>query len=175
MRQLQGTERTLVNLTATGFAIFFVYAIAVTLPFYITRPVYICLCYILVFCLYPASANSPKDRISVPDFILCGLTFLMTVFFFMEYEYYVEKPGLMRTDVPAALERLLPKGIRYAHEEAWHDGNGHSHVRSALLGPSCTFPFGGGKPLLGTWQQIVFLELDTRPRTREVVVQLVGE
>jgi len=85
------------------------------------------------------------------------------------------EPGLMRTDVPAALERLLPKGIRYAHEEAWHDGNGHSHVRSALLGPSCTFPFGGGKPLLGTWQQIVFLELDTRPRTREVVVQLVGE
>lgn len=97
MRQLQGIERTLVNLTATGFAIFFVYAIAVTLPFYITRPVYICLCYVLVFCLYPASASSPKHRISVPDFVFCALTLIMTVFFFMEYEYYVEKPGLMRT------------------------------------------------------------------------------
>jgi len=85
------------------------------------------------------------------------------------------EPGLMEGDVPAALERLLPKGARYAHEEAWHDGNGHSHVRSAFLGPSLTVPFAGGKPLLGQWQQIVFLELDTRPRSREVVVQLVGE
>lgn len=87
-----------------------------------------------------------------------------------EYE-----PGLMGTDVPGALERLFPRGAGYAHEEAWHDGNGHSHVRSAFLGPSCTVPFAGGKPLLGTWQQIVFLELDNRPRSREVIVQLVGE
>jgi secondary thiamine-phosphate synthase enzyme len=85
------------------------------------------------------------------------------------------EPGLMGTDIPAALERLFPRGIRYGHEERWRDGNGHSHVRSAFLGQSFTFPFGGAKPLLGTWQQIAFLELDTRPRTREVIVQLVGE
>ena len=85
------------------------------------------------------------------------------------------EPGLMETDIPAALERLFPKGIRYGHEERWHDGNGHSHVRSAFLGPSFTFPVGGGKPLLGRWQQIVLFELDTRSRTRELTVQLVGE
>ncbi len=87
-----------------------------------------------------------------------------------EYE-----PGLMETDVPAALERLFPKGLRYGHEEKWRDGNGHSHVRSTFLGQSFSVPFGGGRPLLGTWQQIVLFELDTRPRTREVIVQLVGE
>ena len=87
-----------------------------------------------------------------------------------EYE-----PGLMEGDIPTALERLFPKGIRYAHEEKWHDGNGHSHVRSAFLGQSFTFPFGGGRSLLGTWQQIVLFELDARPRTREVIVQLVGD
>lgn len=85
------------------------------------------------------------------------------------------EPGLMKMDIPAALERLIPKGIPYGHEERWHDGNGHSHVRATFLGPSFTFPFGDGAPVLGTWQQIVFLELDTRRRTREVVVQLVGE
>jgi len=85
------------------------------------------------------------------------------------------EPGLMETDIPGALERLFPSGIRYGHEKKWHDGNGHSHVRSTFLGQSFTFPFGGGKPLLGTWQQIALFELDTRPRTREVVVQLVGE
>src|SRR3990172_398360 len=87
-----------------------------------------------------------------------------------EYE-----PGLMETDIPGALERLFPKGIRYGHQERWHDGNGHSHVRAAFLGQSVTLPFAPRKPLLGTWQQVVFFELDTRPRTREVVVQLVGE
>jgi len=85
------------------------------------------------------------------------------------------EPGLMETDIPAALERLFPKGIPYGHEERWHDGNGHSHVRSTFLGPSVTFPFGGGKPLLGRWQQVVLFELDTRARTREIIVQLVGE
>ena len=85
------------------------------------------------------------------------------------------EPGLMERDIPAALERLFPRGIAYGHEERWRDGNGHSHVRSTFLGQSFTFPFGGGKPLLGTWQQVVLFELDTRPRTREVIVQLVGE
>lgn len=85
------------------------------------------------------------------------------------------EPGLMHTDIPDALERLFPKGMRYGHEERWGDGNGHSHVRSTFLGASFTFPLANGRPVLGTWQQIVLVELDVRPRRREVVVQLVGE
>jgi len=85
------------------------------------------------------------------------------------------EPGLMRTDLPAMLERIAPAEAGYAHNERWSDDNGHSHVRSAAMGQSYTFPFGGGKPLLGTWQQLILLELDIRPRTRDVVVQLVGE
>jgi len=87
----------------------------------------------------------------------------------VEYE-----PGLLQ-DLPAAFERIAPRGIRYHHEEAWHDGNGHSHVRASLLGPSLTVPFRGGALLLGTWQQIVLIDFDNRPRRREVVVQLSGE
>jgi secondary thiamine-phosphate synthase enzyme len=83
------------------------------------------------------------------------------------------EPGLQR-DLPAALERLAPRGIRYAHEETWHDDNGHSHVRASLLGPSLTVPFRDGRLLLGTWQQIVLVDFDTRPRRRDVVVQLQG-
>lgn len=87
-----------------------------------------------------------------------------------EYE-----PGLMTKDLPATLERLVPTNGGYAHSARWSDDNGHSHLRSAVLGPSFTFPFADGKPLLGTWQQIVLVELDVRPRRREVLVQLVGE
>lgn len=86
----------------------------------------------------------------------------------IEYE-----PGLLR-DVPAAFERLAPRGLRYAHEDTWHDGNGHSHVRAALLGASLSVPFAAGRLLLGTWQQIVLIDFDNRPRRREVVVQLSG-
>ncbi len=78
-------------------------------------------------------------------------------------------------DLAAMLERVVPRRRDYRHEERWHDGNGHSHVRASLLGQSFTFPFGGGAPRLGTWQQIWFVELDNKPRTREVVVQIVGE
>ncbi len=78
-------------------------------------------------------------------------------------------------DLAALLERVAPRRAGYRHEERWHDGNGHSHVRASLLGQGFTFPFEGGKPRLGTWQQIWFVELDNKPRTREVVVQLVGE
>ena len=84
------------------------------------------------------------------------------------------EPGLLQ-DLPAAFERLAPRGHRYHHEEAWHDGNGHSHVRASLLGPSLTVPVTGGRLLLGTWQQIVLVDFDNRPRRREVVVQLWGE
>jgi len=87
----------------------------------------------------------------------------------IEYE-----PGLLQ-DLPAAFERIAPRGIRYQHEEAWHDGNGHSHVRASLLGPSLTVPFKDGALLTGTWQQIVLIDFDNRPRRREVVVQLTGE
>ncbi len=84
------------------------------------------------------------------------------------------EPGLLR-DIPGALERLFPKGITYHHDETWHDGNGHSHVRAAVLGPGLAVPFVAGQLTLGTWQQIVFVELDNKARHRRLVVQLVGE
>lgn len=87
----------------------------------------------------------------------------------MEYE-----PGLVR-DLPDALERIAPRGATYRHEERWHDGNGHSHVRASLLGPGITIPFAEGKLTLGTWQQVVFMELDVRGRSRELIFQIVGE
>jgi secondary thiamine-phosphate synthase enzyme len=84
------------------------------------------------------------------------------------------EPGLQR-DLPAALERIAPRDLAYAHEETWHDDNGHSHVRASLLGASLAVPFKDGRLLLGTWQQIVLIDFDTRPRRREIVVQLSGE
>ncbi len=85
------------------------------------------------------------------------------------------EPGLMEEDLPAALERLFPEGLAYGHERRWGDGNGHSHVRATFLGPSLTVPVVDGRMALGSWQQIVFLELDNKPRRREVLVQVVGE
>ncbi len=85
------------------------------------------------------------------------------------------EPGLMGEDLPAALERLFPERIDYGHEKRWGDGNGHSHVRATFLGPSLTVPVVDGKLALGTWQQVVFLELDNKPRRREVLVQVVGD
>ncbi len=85
------------------------------------------------------------------------------------------EPGLMEEDIPAALERLFPESLDYAHERRWGDGNGHSHVRATFLGPSLTVPVIQGKLALGTWQQVVFLELDNKPRRREVLVQVVGD
>jgi secondary thiamine-phosphate synthase enzyme len=84
------------------------------------------------------------------------------------------EPGLQK-DLPAALERVAPRGITYAHEETWHDDNGHAHVRASLLGPSLAVPFKEGRLLVGTWQQVVLVDFDTRPRRRDVVVQLSGE
>ncbi len=82
--------------------------------------------------------------------------------------------GLLE-DLPAAFERIAPRGIRYHHEDRWHDGNGHSHIRASLLGPSLTVPFNEGRLLLGTWQQIVLIDFDNRPRSRRVIVQVAGE
>lgn len=78
-------------------------------------------------------------------------------------------------DLNRLLETLAPRNGEYQHHLRWHDDNGSSHVRAALLGPSVAIPFAGGELLLGTWQQIMLLECDTRPRTREIVVQVVGE
>ena len=84
------------------------------------------------------------------------------------------EPGLLK-DIPDALERMMPKEITYEHHLRWQDGNGHSHVRAAVLGPSLSVPINSGMMILGTWQQIVFLELDARPRNRKIHVQIVGE
>ena len=87
----------------------------------------------------------------------------------IEYE-----PGLKK-DLPAALERLFPKNINYEHEKTWHDGNGHSHIRASFLKPDLCVPIVDGNLVLGTWQQIVFVELDVRKRHRRVAVQIVGD
>jgi secondary thiamine-phosphate synthase enzyme len=84
------------------------------------------------------------------------------------------EPGL-RKDIPEALNRVAPEGMRYHHDDTWHDGNGHAHVRASILGPSLTIPFSGGEMLLGTWQQIVLIDFDNRSRERKVIVQLIGE
>ena len=84
------------------------------------------------------------------------------------------EPGAV-ADLNGLFERLAPRSTEYRHHLRWGDDNGSSHVRAALLGPSLTVPFVDGALTLGTWQQIMLLEFDTRPRTREVVVQIVGE
>ncbi len=86
----------------------------------------------------------------------------------VEYE-----PGLIR-DLPEFFERIAPRDHRYHHDDTWHDGNGHAHVRASVVGPSLTVPVAGGELLLGTWQQIVLLDFDNRPRRRELVLQLTG-
>ena len=87
----------------------------------------------------------------------------------IEYE-----PGLMK-DLPTALEKIAPKDIYYNHHETWHDDNGHSHVRASLMGPGISIPIKNGKIIHGTWQQFVFVELDTSPRNRNIIIQIVGE
>ena len=72
-------------------------------------------------------------------------------------------------------ERNVPNSITYAHDRAWGDGNGHSHIRASLLGPSLTVPFVNKRMSLGIWQQIVLLDFDNRPRSREVILQIMGE
>jgi secondary thiamine-phosphate synthase enzyme len=84
------------------------------------------------------------------------------------------EPGLER-DVPEMLDRLIPPSRQYGHEQAWHDGNGHSHLQATLLGPSLAVPVSQGALVLGTWQQVFHLECDVRPRERTVVVTVLGE
>jgi len=85
-----------------------------------------------------------------------------------EYE-----PGLVDYDIKAAFERIAPRAGVYEHEKTWHDDNGHSHVRASLLGPSLSVPIVGGRMALGTWQQIILVDFDTRARRRTIVCQVI--
>lgn len=84
------------------------------------------------------------------------------------------EPGLQQ-DLPAILDKLIPPSRSYGHEQAWHDGNGHSHLQATLLGPSLSVPISEGRLVLGTWQQIFHLECDVRGRQRTIVITVVGE
>lgn len=87
----------------------------------------------------------------------------------VEYE-----PGLVQ-DIKKVFEDIAPKSGTYQHDLRWHDGNGYAHVRASLLGPSISVPFIDKKLQLGTWQQIIFIDFDNRPRSRELIVQIIGE
>ncbi len=87
----------------------------------------------------------------------------------IEYE-----PGAV-SDLRRLFDEIASANRAYAHEAAWHDGNGHSHVRAALLGPSITVPFVSGRLTLGTWQQIIYVDFDNKPRKRELILQMIGE
>lgn len=107
-----------------------------------------------------AGISEGQALISVP-----GSTAAITT---IEYE-----SGVVR-DLVDALERLAPTGIPYRHDARWGDGNGYAHVRSALLGPSVTIPVTGGRLVLGTWQQLVLIDFDNRPRQRRIFLQISG-
>ncbi len=87
----------------------------------------------------------------------------------IEYE-----PGLLK-DLPEFLESIIPMNKRYQHDETWHDGNGYAHLRSTLIGTSTTIPVIEGRIVLGTWQQIILIDFDNKPRTRQVILQFVGD
>lgn len=87
----------------------------------------------------------------------------------VEYE-----PGLVQ-DLKNFFEKIVPKSGKYEHDLRWHDGNGHAHVRASLLGPSISMPFIKGELQLGTWQQIIFIDFDNKPRSRDLIVQILGE
>lgn len=89
--------------------------------------------------------------------------------------FTIENEEGLRRDMRDALQRSFPKDIEYEHHLRWGDGNGHSHIRSAFLGTSLTVPFHEGTPDLGTWQQVVLMELDNRGRDRRIIIQIIGE
>lgn len=107
-----------------------------------------------------------KIRDGIVTVFVSGSTAAVTT---IEYE-----PGL-RKDFPRMLSKIVPSNIEYEHEKCWHDGNGHSHVRASIIGPSITIPFKDGKMMLGTWQQVVLVEMDTRQRERKIILQIIGE
>ena len=79
------------------------------------------------------------------------------------------------SDLRRLFDEIAPQNREYAHNTRWHDGNGHSHIRAALLGPSLTIPFVNGGLTLGTWQQVIYVDFDNRPRRRELVLQVIGD
>lgn len=87
----------------------------------------------------------------------------------IEYE-----PGLLQ-DLPETFEKIAPSNVEYHHDKTWGDGNGYAHVRAALLGASLSIPFTQGRMRLGTWQQIVVIDFDNRPRNRDILIQIMGE
>jgi secondary thiamine-phosphate synthase enzyme len=107
-----------------------------------------------------------RIRSGLLTLFVAGSTAALTT---IEYE-----PGLIQ-DLKEFVEKIIPSDRRYHHDDRWGDDNGFSHVRAALFGPSLAIPVREGRPLLGTWQQIVLVDFDNRPRTREIVVQFVGE
>ena len=108
--------------------------------------------------------DSKIENGTVTIFVVGSTAAITTI----EYE-----PGLIN-DFPEMLSRIIPKNIEYEHDNTWHDGNGHSHVRASLVGPSLTVPIIDSKLTLGTWQQIVLLEMDTRPRNRTLILQIMS-
>ncbi len=110
-------------------------------------------------------ASSGVDSGTVTVFVPGSTGGLTTI----EYE-----PGLLK-DLPELMEKLIPSDRPYEHDKTWHDGNGFSHLRSAMIGPDITIPFVSGKLTLGTWQQVVFLDFDNRGRQRKLIVQIIGE
>jgi secondary thiamine-phosphate synthase enzyme len=107
-----------------------------------------------------------KLKSGIATIFVSGSTAALTT---IEYE-----PGLI-SDFPKMLERISPQNMEYGHEKMWHDGNGHSHVKASLIGPSLTVPFNDGELMLGKWQQIVLIECDTRCRDRNLILQITGE
>jgi secondary thiamine-phosphate synthase enzyme len=87
----------------------------------------------------------------------------------------IELEAGLAVDLPEILDKLMPPSLSYGHEKAWHDGNGHSHLQSTILGPELTVPVADACLVLGTWQQIFHLECDIKPRTRDIVVTVIGE
>ncbi|MBD3257213.1 YjbQ family protein [candidate division GN15 bacterium] len=112
-----------------------------------------------------AVADSGMSAGTVTAFVPGSTAGLTTI----EYE-----PGLLK-DLPEFFEKLIPSNKSYQHDETWHDGNGFSHLRSALIGPDITVPFAAGKLTLGTWQQVVFIDFDNKPRNRRLILQIMGE
>lgn len=110
--------------------------------------------------------ESAKVRQGLVSVFVSGSTAALTT---IEYE-----PGLIE-DLKEFVEKLIPSNRRYHHDDRWGDDNGFSHLRASLFGPSVSIPVENGRPLLGTWQQVILLDFDNRPRTREITVQLIGE
>ena len=112
------------------------------------------------------AVEDSKIKCGIVTVFMAGSTAAVTT---IEYE-----PGL-KIDFPKMLSRIAPKNVEYEHDKTWHDGNGHSHIRASLVGPSLNIPFKDGRLLLGTWQQIVILEMDIRERERQIILQIMGE